>query len=136
MPSILTLSEQGLIADTTQKLNKLVSYFLVANISQSSISSIKPISLSSLLAKNYQDPAALARDVETELTLYLRDSFKDVDVQSSVKEVSAGKRSYYQLNLQITATDESGSGSINTTRLVDNDLSKLIDTINEGDGWL
>lgn len=127
-PYVATLTESGYINDPYQKLDRLISYFLESNASQSFLFPRKTASLAYLVAKNSGRIEDLPGEVISTLNSYLRTSFVTVSVKSSVTKDNSSDPTKASYILHIAAECVTSEGKTVSLKKV-KDLNTLLSTV-------
>lgn len=115
-----TLSSSGWVEELAEKADKLMSYFLIAEESQTSMYRGQITSLTSLLRLNSNDEYALRSDVRDSLEAYLRRYFDDVDVTVNITENADIGKHGLDIELDVTIVEAGNRYS----------LGRLVSTVN------
>lgn len=85
-----TLSEQGYVYSTGDKLDRLLSYYLLTDANQSEIFKDVVVSYQHLIAQHQHQPNVLCGEVEKQLEQYLNRYFNVATVEVTFKDLKEG----------------------------------------------
>ena len=85
-----TLSPQGFVVSTGDKLDRLLSYYFITDTNQSNIFKGETISFQETVANYQRQPTLLCDRMKTELTAYLERYFTIVTVIVEYKDLKEG----------------------------------------------
>lgn len=85
--NVPTLSSAGFVSDPARKLDHLMSYFFIAEYSQSTVHAGYVTSLPYLIKNHAHDPAVLVDRIETSLKRMLDGYFEDVTINVTLDPV-------------------------------------------------
>lgn len=85
-----TLSQQGMVLSTGEKLDRLLSYYFTTDTNQSNIFKGETISFQETVANYQRQPTLLCEQMKTELTSYLERYFTLVTVMVDYKDLKEG----------------------------------------------
>lgn len=85
-----TLSEQGYVYSTGDKLDRLLSYYLLSDANQSEIFKDMVVSYQHTVAQYQRQPSVLCGEVKTQLENYLSRYFNVVTVEVNYKDLAEG----------------------------------------------
>lgn len=107
--SVPSLSMRGLVDNVGDRVDLLLSYFLIANYSQTELYYSKITSLSYLVKRFGNQPSELTAQIKRVLSQQLLRYFEGALVECSYTYLSAGLSSGpYQIRIVITALDANG----------------------------
>lgn len=107
--SVPNLSIRGFVSDIVGRVDLLLSYFLVANYSQTELYYSKITSLPYLVKQYGNDPRQLTSEVQSALTTYFTRYFEGILVDCNYIFIDANAATGpYRITIQITALDDLG----------------------------
>lgn len=130
MPSNIlpTLSISGWVTTISEKADRLLAYFFEADGLQSSLYRDKVYSLPYIIKNFSGDAHAITQEVQSQLSMYLRGYFDNVEIQSDYEIDENGK-----VNIKIYArlTEKGKDYSLGKlVVLADNNINKVINLNN------
>lgn len=123
--SLPTLSSAGYIQDPAQILDNLLSYFFVADYSQSNAHYGNIASLPYIIKVNSNNRDGLTRDVERTLSRMLASYYDTVSINVTVEENNASPESY---DIKVTGSVTSKGRTYGLAKLASIANDKLIKT--------
>jgi hypothetical protein len=129
-----SLSQDGWVSSTKEKLDYLMSHFFLSDYSQTSIYSRHVASLSYILQANQNKMIDTKNAVTTTLTDYLsRYKFTDVIVDVGIKEEEPGSvRQIMSIYISITDHENKNHTFSSVIETNESKFSKVIQLNNEG----
>lgn len=126
------LGSDGWVSTTGKALDKLMSYFLESDKSQSYSYYDNIVSLSYIYTENAADPSRMAVVLASELTAYLERYFKRADVSCEGTNENNDPNKVY-LTLSVSVIDEEGM-PYDLTRVIKGTKSKITEIVNHLNG--
>jgi len=107
--SVPNLSHRGFVNDIVGRVDLLLSYFLVANYSQTELYYSKITSLPYLVKRFGEDPRQLVSQVQSSLTTYFSRYFEGILIECDFQYLDRiAATGPYRITIQITALDQNG----------------------------
>lgn len=123
--SLPTLSSAGYVQDPAQILDTLLSYFFVADYSQSNAHYGEVASLPYIIKVNSNNRGGLTRDVESTLVRMLGAYYDSVSINVTVEENNGSPESY---DIRVTGSVTSKGRQYSLAKLASVANDKLIKT--------
>lgn len=129
---LFTLSRKGLLRGVGERIDRLMAYYLAANLSQSELyTGVK--SLQGAIQLYQSNPERLKQTVQSDLLNLFRSNFDDVTVTVSIKDTSAFDQSNrMNLVMDIVVWDQGTPYSVGKELETINGVVQSMITLNNG----